>query len=509
MTEPEAGATKEKKREIRAEDRAEQSGLRDFLTFLGLLLVVVLILGSWNAVQHLEDAHWKLWGEIAFFGLIVWFSIVVLSIGVAAISDVIVDRTRTRYPWTKRLRLNPVTIPQALAWAVVVMVSVPIAVIYRFRGFATLVGVSALVYGIWWYLNKRGTLGWRPVACYSALAGMAALCLLAAFSRETDVESASPALATATVPGAEGLAAAFRPLLYFDRDERFEPVNIAEAEVEACFKELLAEDCDPVVPESTLDDYEHLTVLEEPLGRGEAPGGPDSSIYFHAAEQDGKVYLDYWWYFAHNPSPVAPELLCGPGLRWLSEACAEHPADWEGITVVLGPCGDDQADAECARGGDRSFAVEEVRYAQHEAVVAYPWEMLKQRWEDPLLGAWTEGAGVHPLVFVALASHASYAAPCATNCMQIAIPAFKERRNGLKHWANNAECASGCLQALPVDGEGQAASWNGFSGRWGAQHCILFGSYCDTRRAPRAPSFQERYKELDCARVGCVRSNRF
>jgi hypothetical protein len=256
------------------------------------------------------------------------------------------------------------------------------------------------------------------------------------------------------------------------------------------------------VPESTLDDYEHLTVLEEPLARGEAPGGDDSSIYFHAVERGGKVYLDYWWYFAHNPSPVAPELLCGPGLRWMSEACAEHPADWEGITVVLGPC-EDQADAECARR-DRSFAVEEVRYAQHEAIVSYPRETLRERWDDPLLAAWTEVAGVHPLVFVALSSHASYAAPCATNCRQIAIPAFKERRNGLKHWANNAECGSDCLQALPVDGEGKATSWNGFSGRWGAQHCILFGSYCDTRRAPRAPAFQERYRELDCARLGCL-----
>lgn len=220
-------------------------------------------------------------------------------------------------------------------------------------------------------------------------------------------------------------------------------------------------------------------------------------------------YVDYWWYFAHNLAPVAPEVLCRPGLRWLSEACAEHPADWEGITVVLGPCGDAQAADECASGGGRDFAVEEVRYAQHEAVVVYRWEMLREKWADPTLGVWAADAGLHPLVFVALASHASYAAPCASNCRQIAIPAFKERRNGLKHWANNAECGSDCLQALPVDAEGKAMSWNGFAGRWGAQHCILFGSYCDTRRAPRAPSFQERYQERDCALLDCVTSDRF
>jgi hypothetical protein len=506
VTTPEAG---KKTEETRAADRAERSGVRDFLTFVGIFFVIVAVLGSWNAVQTLEDAHWRLWGELAFFGLIVWFSIVVLSFGLAAISDWIVDKTRSRWAWTKHLRLNPVTIPQALAWAAVVMVSVPIAVLYRLRGFALLIGLSVLVYGVWWFLNKRKVVGRRPVACYSALVGLAALCLFATFSRETDVESADPAPATAAVPGAEELADAYRPLLFFDSDERFEPVNLAEADVQACFKGLLAEDCDSVTPEGSLDGYEHLLVVEEPLAGLETPGGTDSSIYFHAVEEDGKVYLDYWWYLADNPAPVAPKVLCGPGLRWLSEACAQHPADWEGITVVLGPCGDTQPVDRCESGGGRDFAVEEVRYAQHEAVVAYSWELLQEKWSDPALASWAAHAGLHPLVFVALASHASYAAPCATNCRQIAHPAFTERRNGLKHWANNSECRSGCLQALPVDAEGNATSWNGFDGRWGAQHCILFGSYCDTRRAPRAPSFQERYRERDCARLDCVLIDRF
>jgi hypothetical protein len=78
---------------LRAQDRSERSGLRDFLTFLGLLLVIVVILGSWNAVQNLDDAHVKLWGELAFFGLIVWFSIVVLSLG-----DCSRDRRQGREP---------------------------------------------------------------------------------------------------------------------------------------------------------------------------------------------------------------------------------------------------------------------------------------------------------------------------------------------------------------------------------------------------------------------------
>jgi hypothetical protein len=285
---------------------------------------------------------------------------------------------------------------------------------------------------------------------------------------------------------------ALRPLLFFDRDERFEPVDIGGARMEGCLKTLLGEGCEPVAAGASLDAYEYLTVTGAALARGERPGGPDSAYYFHVVGDGEKVYLDYWWYFAQNPAPVAPDLLCGPALKWLSEACAEHPADWEGITVVLVPC---EAD--------------EVRYAQHEKVIVYPWTVLRDTWTSPAYAALAGDAGLRPLVFVALRSHASYAALCSANCKQIARPAFMERRDGSLHWTNNgAACGSDCLQPVPVDDHGLPASWNAFGGRWGAQHCILFGSYCDTQRAPRAPSFQRRYRELGCPREWCLTSKR-
>jgi hypothetical protein len=487
-----------------------QSGLRQLLTFLGLFVIVLGMLLAWNVVQNLDDPRRRLWGELASFGLIVWLAIAVLSIAVSALIRWIVSRTEARFRWVRFIEIDPISIPQALAWAAVVMISVPVAILFRFAGFAILVGATAAVYAASWYLSARHRRVPRLALCYAALFGTIALCLFAASSREAEVENATLAPATAQVPGGEELASALRPLLFFDRDERFEPVDVGDAQMEGCLKTLLAEGCEPVAAEASLDGYEYLTVSGSALTRGERPGGPDSAYYFHVVADGERLYVDYWWYFAHNPAPVAPDLLCGPALKWLSEACAEHPADWEGITVVLVPCESEQPAAECVTGGGRELTVDEVRYAQHDKVVVYPWTTLRDTWTSPAYAPWFRGAGLRPLVFVALASHASYAAPCSADCKQIARPAFKERRDGSMHWTNNgAACGSDCLQPVPVDDNGLPTSWNAFGGRWGAQHCILFGSYCDTQRAPRAPSFQQRYRELGCTREWCVTSNRF
>ena len=152
----------------------------------------------------------------------------------------------------------------------------------------------------------------------------------------------------------------------------------------------------------------------------------------------------------------------------------------------------------------------EAHYAQHEKIVSYTWDRLQGRWNQPDLAKWFDG-GQRPLVFVALNSHASYAAPCRSACKQIARPRFKERRDGLLSWTNNDAngCALDCLHPLPVDANGTPASWNSFPGRWGAQNCILFGSYCDVQKAPLSPSFQRRYRDPACVPKRCIHSERF
>ena len=117
---------------------------------------------------------------------------------------------------------------------------------------------------------------------------------------------------------------------------------------------------------------------------------------------------------------------------------------------------------------------------------------------------WAEGAGHRPLVFAALSSHASYATPCNSrvSCLQIVHKGVPERRSGEFSWTNNRGCVDECLKPLPTR-RGLPSEWNAVKGRWGSQHCILFGTVCDTQIAPAAPGFQERYKD-PCPAAHCV-----
>jgi hypothetical protein len=84
-----------------------------------------------------------------------------------------------------------------------------------------------------------------------------------------------------------------------------------------------------------------------------------------------RIYVDYWWYFTRNPSPIGAAVGCAPGARWVGVTCHDHPSDWEGVTVVLGPCPDGSRD--CVRSGGERYAPLAVRYAQHEHLVSYSW----------------------------------------------------------------------------------------------------------------------------------------
>jgi hypothetical protein len=479
---------------------AAPSVLRRLWSFAFSLILVLAILVVWNVAQNLESQRGRLWGELLFVVLVIWFALVVLS-SLAA-------RTIRRVGRLKWLRIYPISRPEALVWAGVTVVTVPLAVLFRL-GSVVVLGVSLGLAALALLFLRRRT-GWIGRLPYFSASIVASLALVAAawIWRAPGLENVSPAPATPAVSGAESLARHFRPLLFLDSTETFPPVNIEAATMHGCTQGLGAEHCDnPVNPSDPLDEFDYVTLPGTKLEPGEKPGGPTSAYYHHVVEDQGKVYIDYWWYFARNPAPVARGALCGQALRWLSEACAEHPADWEGITLVLVPCRVGGPTPECFAAKSRSFRVLEARYAQHEKVVKYPWRMLQNRWREPGYAAWYGGAGQRPLVFVALHSHASYAGQCG-RCDQIVHPSFKERRNGRLHWTNNTEdgCGTDCLKALPVDESGAPAQWNAFPGRWGTQQCILFGSYCDVQRAPRAPSFQDRYRELECPPELCLTS---
>jgi hypothetical protein len=494
-------STMETLREARAH---APSWRRRLLSFAISFVLVLVILGIWNRAQNLEDRRAHLWGELVFVVLVIWFALVVLS-SLAAKGIRRLGRIR-RLGFLRCLRIYPISRPEAFVWAVITVVTVPLAVRYYWGSLAVLAASLGVAATALYVLRRR--YGWVRHFPYYTASVVASSCLLAAawYWTPTNVERVTLADRTDPVPEAETIARYFRPLLFLDLKEAYEPVDIADATMHGCTHGLGAEECNHKVKEAdALDKFDYVMLPGTKLGPGEKPGGPDSSIYHHVVEDKGRVYIDYWWYFARNPAPVARGFLCGQALGWLSEACAEHAADWEGITLVLLSCRPDELSPECETTGLR---VAEARYAQHDKVVTYRWQVLQSHWSTDEYAKWYAKAGARPLVFVALHSHASYAGKCE-RCPQIVRPAFEERRNGKLPWENNKdEKCDDCLKPVPVDVSGAPSQWNAFRGRWGVQHCILFESVCDIQEAPRAPSFQPRYRQLDCPTTICVASDR-
>jgi hypothetical protein len=475
--------------------------LRQLFGVLVLLVIVIGLLASWNWGQNREDVRDRLWAELVFFGLVIGLGIAVVSPLVEFLTSRLPERFR-RY-----LAIHKVPPYQALIWGLITVLAIPIAMLEWKVGFAILVGASIAFALGFWLLARR--FKWMPnlALCWSVLCAAFLLVGYAAVFFSGPVKDFSLPSAEAAVPGADALALRFRPLLFFDRDERDQPVDIGDATVKGCNTGFSgAEGCsDPLGPSDSLSSYAYIKVSGDERPRGQPPGGPESAYYYHALSRGSKVYLDYWWFLEHNPSPFGRSFLCGQGLRWLGEACGQHAGDWEGITVVLVPC-EQAATGACAVGDEGGYGVDEVIYAQHEKVVAYPWTVLQEAWSEPQYDTWAASASGRPLVFSALDSHASYALPCAFKCKQIAHSTFRERRDGRLAWTNNdaAGCGSDCLQPLPTDA-GEPSAWNAFPGPWGPQSCILFGSYCDARPSPEAPAFQNRFKDPECVPKRCLR----
>ena len=477
--------------------------LRQLYSVVVLLVVIIALLASWNVAQNRDAPRDRLWAELVFFGL-------VIGLGVAVVSPFVAFLTR-HLPWRLSRIFEVHTVPpyQALLWGMITVVAIPIALLQWKVGFAILIG-AWIVFGVsFWTLARRISWMSNPALCWSGLCAAFVLVAYTAALFSGPVKDFSLPAAEAAFPDADALAWRFRPALFFDRDERDQPVDIGDADLRGCTTGLSgAPDCsDPLGPTDSLSSYAYIKVRGTERPRSQPPGGPESAYYFHALTRGSRVYLDYWWFLEHNPSPFGRSLLCGQGLRILGEACGEHAGDWEGITVVLVPCGDAASDeTTCEAAGEYRYRIAEVLYAQHDKVVAYSWGALEAAWSKPEYAEWSQNARGRPLVFGALDSHASYALPCSVKCPQVVRAALRERRNGGLHWTNNgdASCGSDCLQALPsVNGEPSA--WNAFPGPWGPQYCILFGSYCDIRPSPEAPAFQQRYKEPECVRDRCLR----
>lgn len=438
------------------------------LIVFGLLVLILLNL-----------AHRSLWGQVLY------------AVAVTTVVVWVLGRALCRY-----LDIPLISLQRSLLWAVVAIVAFPVAVAHGALALLLLFGLPLLWLSVHVvrarFLGRRG----EPPPWVGLVGGLLALALFVVLTpRVASPESpprAAPVVTEEDQEQAE-LARRVRPVLLFNSSEARFPLDIGAAVsqrlVEACRAALGGEPCKVIEREADVDlDADYLSVADVIGPRG---GGPTSSIYYRVVARRSRVYVDYWWYFTRNPTPVAAGVFCAPGFQLPGLTCHEHPSDWEGVTVVLGPC--ETFGAPCTRFGDRRWAPVAVRYAQHEFIVSYAWRptlvRLWRGWSRPTL---------RPLVFVANNSHASYPNACRRLCKQIRTllgrAVSESAHDGRLRWSRNDDCAT-CVRRLPLTREDEPALWNAFGGRWGTQTCILAGSYCDASRAPGAPAKQSRYRD--------------
>jgi hypothetical protein len=305
---------------------------------------------------------------------------------------------------------------------------------------------------------------------------------------------------------AEKLAALYRPILKFDRGERWRPLNVDRLLVESDENGPVHRLCDGVEADelhcpaitaagqlggepnspkayvnfqgTRLGGAEHRAV-----GLADCPGeqlpvlqdcdhGPASAIYYRAVRANGRTYVDYWWFLRYNRfAKSSASELCGSFLT-NSKNCFDHEGDWEGVTAVTAVGDPERLDF--------------VDYAAHEGVFRYSLGQIHHE-------------GQRPVVFVANGSHAAYPEACPRNCSQVgkllghSLP--EDDTDGSQPWGRNepAECDQEpkCLQPLPT------ASWGAFAGFWGSRKCTGRRS-CRLGVPPRSPARQRRYNSPWC-----------
>jgi hypothetical protein len=311
------------------------------------------------------------------------------------------------------------------------------------------------------------------------------------------------------------LAAQFRPLLHFDSEEPWRPVNI-ESFLGERFEEGspghrlcpsgsgdcrsfegLAGFLGAVQATPDLGNGLYLDVAgERPNGADAAPPsldgcddpaprdcdvGDSSAIYYNVTAANGRFYIDYWWFLRYNDFPRAGAAAeCGP----VRIKCSDHEGDWEGVTVVTTPRDPPRLEYVAFSAHGRGF-----RYANDQV----------QLFAD------------HPRVYVARGSHASYPIPCQTDrCRQNirvlgALRLPDGRFDGKAEWGRNANesCDSGrsCLLAFPPLDFNPASSWNAFAGQWG-RLCAEISAACPVAPGPRSPSKQDRFTSPWCSQLG-------
>ncbi|MCL5999772.1 MAG: beta galactosidase jelly roll domain-containing protein [Chloroflexi bacterium] len=228
----------------------------------------------------------------------------------------------------------------------------------------------------------------------------------------------------------QALADRFAPYLAFHRDEDYRPIEITLPLRKAVLLNAAGTmtKTQPALDDLISPEWNSPTTSIDLAGRG--PGDirqvyrraiqpyvlPLVYARIYRAAGAGPVAIQYWFYYYDNPG-----------------ACNHHEGDWEMMQVVL----------------DERQQPVYTAFAQHNGG-------SRRRWED--VEQIRVGAEDHPVVYVALGSHASYYKPYFNLLGCFDRPSPVRERIPLP------------VQLLPADAGGSAGgNWLGFAGRWGAQ----------------------------------------
>jgi hypothetical protein len=291
-------------------------------------------------------------------------------------------------------------------------------------------------------------------------------------------------------PAAEQYAAtaAYRPFLFFDEAEHWQPVTLGAffSEEDPQFPEYhvgfhwacAGDVCWRARSTDDLNGADRVDVGQ--VGNSPPSGWPSPRVLAGTCENGGfldcigepyagmyynrtvvgttldalRSYWDYWWFYRYNDYTAFP---------W----GGDHEGDWEGMTVVTPAENPD---------GTASNTVLWVVYAEHQARFRY-------------LPNNVGFTGLHPHGFPADGSHATYPYTCSFDCAQDANPLPEGHHDGSLPSALNYSCGA-CVLRFPETDEAVndptvpplegRAGWNALNVQYGGAG---------------TPGFQGRYLE--------------
>lgn len=303
-----------------------------------------------------------------------------------------------------------------------------------------------------------------------------ALCAAAALGVAVSVLSATAGAAAPSTPDAV-LLSTYQPVLVFHPDELFRPVKVQSFVDDAMLERFVGTsaaqlpydaywtvvDGDPEpgsLPQPTSGvlyrlnqsacDADATLAGRDCYAAAASRGSGGAAIYGRVVRTDTRTVLQYWLFYYDNPQ-VLPQTPVG--YFWQS-----HEGDWELVNVIL----------------DANEQPIQAAYSQHCSGQRTAWENVARR----------PAGSTHPVVYVALGSHANYfapgtgqlgAIPISPACVPAAVQPILPSIPFLQVVDQVLDGSSvGSLVGPPGSGLPQATihriegtEWSTFGGRWG------------------------------------------